>query len=136
MERFTIIDNGRAAHVDATVDAGAVLITPQAVESALGWQLKPEGFCRDGICLPLPADSAVVRDDLIDLVRLAGLLGRPIALDAREGAAYIGVAAAERARNLASLQASDFMLPDIHGRTHTLSQQHGNKVLLVAWASW
>ena len=37
---------------------------------------------------------------------------------------------------LRSLQAPDFELPDLDGRTHRLSDYIGNKVFLFAWASW
>jgi len=33
-------------------------------------------------------------------------------------------------------QAPDFALPDLAGRTHTLAEHRGKKILLVAWASW
>lgn len=62
--------------------------------------------------------------------------GRPVALDMDERVAYLGVAAAERAAALASLEAPDFTLPDLDGRLHTLSAHRGKKVLLVAYASW
>jgi len=59
-----------------------------------------------------------------------------VALDLDERAAYLGISAAERAKSLASLEAPDFTLPDLDGRMHSLSQQRGTKVLLVAYASW
>ena len=62
--------------------------------------------------------------------------GRPVAIDLPERAAYLGVAAAERAAALASLEAPDFTLPDLDGRPHALSAHRGKKVLLVAYASW
>ena len=62
--------------------------------------------------------------------------GRPVALDLEERAAYLGVPASERARQLSSLEAPDFTLPDLQGKLHALSAQRGKKVLLVAYASW
>ncbi|TAJ31410.1 MAG: redoxin domain-containing protein, partial [Reyranella sp.] len=35
-----------------------------------------------------------------------------------------------------SLEAPDFTLPDLDGKTHSLAEQRGKKVLLVSWASW
>ncbi len=61
---------------------------------------------------------------------------RPFAVDHEERVACLGVAAATRSAALASLEAPDFALPDLAGRLHTLSEQRGRKVLLVAWASW
>ena len=62
--------------------------------------------------------------------------GRPVAIDRDERAALLGVSAAERTRTLSSLEAPDFTLPDLDGRVHSLSEQRGKKVLLVAYASW
>ena len=61
---------------------------------------------------------------------------RPVAVDHEERVACLGVTAATRSAALASLEAPDFALPDLVGRLHTLSEQRGRKVLLVAWASW
>ncbi len=72
----------------------------------------------------------------IERARQAESAGRPVALDRKERAAYLGVPAVERAAALASLQAPDFTLPDLAGRPHSLSAQRGKKVLLVAYASW
>ena len=70
------------------------------------------------------------------LAERARAAGRPVALDAGERAAYLGIAARERARALAALEAPDFTLPDLDGRPHSLAAHRGRKVLLVAYASW
>jgi peroxiredoxin len=44
--------------------------------------------------------------------------------------------AGERTAALACLEAPDFVLPDLAGRVHRLSDYRGKKVLLVTWASW
>ena len=133
---FTLIDETRATAVEADVGADGVRVAPAVVRDALGWELKPQGLCRNGQCIPVPPAARLVRDDGVDLAALATLLGRPLALDAGERAACLGVAAAERASRLASLDAPDFTLPDLDGRPHTLSGYRGTKILLVAWASW
>jgi hypothetical protein len=115
---FTVIDQGRATEVDARVDGERVRLSPDALRRALGWEV------HDGTLGPL------------DLAEVAGAHGRPLALDVAEGAAYVGAAAGERAQALASLVAPDFTLPDLAGRSHTLSAYRGQKILLVAWASW
>jgi len=69
-------------------------------------------------------------------IERAGAAGRPVAADLEERAAYVGVAAGERARQLASLQAPDFTLPGVDGRLHALSAHRGRKIFLVAYASW
>ena len=72
----------------------------------------------------------------LERLKQAEAAGRPFALDLEERAAYLGVPASERARQLSSLEAPDFTLPDLQGKLHALSAQRGKKVLLVAYASW
>ena len=61
---------------------------------------------------------------------------RPLALDAEERAAYLGTSAGDRGEALATLQAPDFTLADVEGKLHSLSDYRGQKILLVAYASW
>jgi hypothetical protein len=70
------------------------------------------------------------------LIERAEAAGRPVALDAEERVAYLGVSARERARQLASLAAPDFALPGAEGQPHSLAAHRGKKVFLVAYASW
>lgn len=132
---FTLIDDGRPLSVAASVGGGRVALRPDAL-AALGWDLHPEGLCREGLCVPVPDGAALEGPDGVDLVALARALDRPLALDADERVAWLGVSAGERARALSLLVAPDFTLPDLDGRPHALAEQRGRKVLLVAWASW
>ena len=133
---FTLLDETRATTVDATAGPDGVRLAETAVRDALGWELKPQGLCRGEQCLLVPSRDALVRDGTIDLATLASLLGRPLAMDTDEGVACLGGAAEDRARQLQSLEAPDFTLPDLDGRPHTLAGFRGKKVFLVAWASW
>ncbi len=126
----------RADKVAATIEAGRVLIGPQDVDATLGWKLRDEGLCRGDVCIPVRDRAALVQEDGIDLVGLAELLDRPLALDLEHGAAALGTSAGRRARRMESLQAPDFELPDLSGRLHRLSDYSGKKVLLIAHASW
>lgn len=133
---FTILDEGRAVVVPATVDGGRVRIPADAVHTALGWELHDGQLCSDTMCVPAPDTAALADERGIDLAALAAALDRPLALDVAESAAYLGVSAHERAQALSSLEAPDFTLPDLAGRLHSLSEHRGRKVLLVAYASW
>ena len=133
---LTIIDAGRTIEVEARVEGERVLLSPETLREALGWELHDGTLCNDAMCIPLPAGSALAEGAPADLAEVAAALDRPIAVDVAEGAAYLGGSARERAAALAALQAPDFTLPDLGGRSHTLSAQRGKKVLLVAWASW
>jgi hypothetical protein len=133
---FTIIDAGTPAVVSARIAGDRVRVPAAAVQQALGWEVHDGLLCRDTLCVPVPAGSALVSDGGVDLGTLAALLDRPLAVDLDERAAYLGVSAGERAGALSALQAPDFSLPDLDGQRHALSQQRGRKILLVAWASW
>jgi hypothetical protein len=133
---LTIIDAGRATEVQAHIDTDRVLLSPEALRDALGWELHDGTLCNDTMCVPLPAGSSLGAGGALDLAEVAAVLDRPLALDTGARAAYLGTSARERADALASLLAPDFTLPDLAGRPHTLSAHRGKKVLLVAWASW
>jgi len=105
-----------------------------------GWELKPEGLCRGSLCVPVPPGAPWVRgrgaDVRVDLAGLSRHMGQPVAASPEHAAWSIGDAADDLADRLRSLDAPDFTLPDLDGRTHTLSSFRGRKVFLLAWASW
>ena len=133
---FTLIDAGRPVEIDAAVDGDRVRLPHGAVKDALGWELHDGLLCNDAMCIPVADTAPLEQAGAIDLAALAAALDRPLALDPAEHAAYLGRSARERAQELASLQAPDFTLPDLDGRPHSLAEQRGKKVLLVAWGSW
>jgi hypothetical protein len=81
-------------------------------------------------------EESLPRAEGVERARRAEAEGRPVALDLDEGAAFVGIPARARARQLESLEAPDFALADLAGRTHRLSEHRGRKVLLVAYGSW
>ena len=136
METFTIIDGERAVPIGARRSGEGVLLDAAAVKAGLGWEIHDGLLCNDSMCIPLEQEGAVVRDGAIDLAGLAAAMDRAVAVDLDEKAAFLGGSARERCQALASQCAPDFSLPDLAGRTHTLTGQRGKKVLLVVWASW
>ena len=106
-------------------------LSAKDLDAVSGWQLSPDGLCRDGVCVPL---SVSARQRLLDCdqVCASGLwdeLGRPILHDASHSTWVLGEAALDRNRQLDSLEAPDFTLPDITGKLHSLSDYRGR-------ASW
>ena len=108
------------------------------LERVSGWTLKPEGFCKGEVCVPVPPSRAAefVSGQSYNLAALAGLLGRPVVADTVNHVWCIGEASGERRRALQSLEAPDFTLPDLAGRMHSLSDYRGKRVFLFSWASW
>jgi len=133
---FTLIDEGRVHVTPATMAGERVWLTPGALQAAFGWEVKPRGLCKDDRCIPVHGHGDVVTDAGVDLAGFAALLSRPLALDLEERVACLGASATDRAAKLASLDAPDFTLPDVDGTMHSLSDYRGQKILLVAYASW
>ena len=106
-------------------------LDPAGAEAVTGWTLKPEGMCRDEICVPLPAAMTAGGVDVLAFWRL---LGNPVV---SEGDTHVlGEGAQDRQSALDGLQAPDFALPDLDGTVHRLSDLRGKKVFLTTWASW
>lgn len=133
---FTLLADGHTTETTAVVDGDSVRIGADAVSRALGWELKPQGLCKDERCVPVRDREQLVRSDGLDLRVLADVLGCPLAVDVEERVACLGASSDERGARLATLEAPDFTLPDLNGKLHSLSDQRGKKVLLVAYASW
>ena len=133
---FTIIGEGRVVETQAIVDGSALRIPLDAVLPALGWEVKPQGLCKDDVCIPVQSQPALLNSDGVDLVALTALTAQPLAVDHDERVACVGESARARGAQLATLQAPDFSLPDLDGRRHALSDFRGKRVLLAAWASW
>ncbi len=112
------------------------LVDAGQLEQLLGWTLKPQGLCRDDECVIVPDRAALEHDGRVDLTAVASLLDRPSVVDDVSGAAAIGMPRASRRAALDDLQAPDFVLPDLDGTPHALSDHRSKKRLLVAFSSW
>jgi len=96
-------------------------------ERGTGWAIKPEGACRGDLCVPLP------RQGTLDVTIVAERLGMPVVHDP---AGVWAVGPASGGRVLDSAQLASIALPDRHGELFELDSLRGQKVLLLAWASW
>jgi hypothetical protein len=132
----TVIDNDREVSVHATVGPDTFAIPAGELERATGWVVKPEGLCRDTVCVPVRDRARLVSDDGVDLREVARLLDRPLAVEPTVGLAVLGEPPAALAGAGQSLVAPDFTLPDLDGRPVSLSEFDGRKRMLFAWASW
>ncbi len=133
----TLIAYGREP-VSADIDHAGVWLPVDRLQEATGWVLKPEGLCRDDICVPLPPgrETEFVTDGRLNLASFAEHMGQPLVREDAANLVLVGEAGGERLSRLASLEAPDFALPDLEGIIHRLSDFRGKKVLQVTWASW
>ena len=109
-------------------------MSPKDAETATGWTLKPEGMCRDDLCVPLP--ESAVKPNEVDVAAFWKKLGGPVIASDQRDVWALGAPADERNAALEGLEAPDFTLPDVNGVPRTLSQLRGKKVFLATWASW
>jgi len=138
----TIIYDDHATIIStANEDAGQLWITTVDLKRATNFELKPQGVCRNELCFPVPKarEQEFVRKSAgktwFNIVAFAGLVHQPVAHDEALATWYFGLRSDER-QGLSSLSAPDFTLPDLNGKTHSLSDFRGKKVLLLTWASW
>jgi hypothetical protein len=138
----TIIYDDHATEINtANEDAGQLWLTTVNLTRATGFELKAQGVCRNELCFPLPKfrEQEFVRKSAgktwFNLVAFAQLVNQPVAHDKALATWYFGLRSDQR-QGLSSLEAPDFTLPDMNGKTHSLSDFRGKKVLLLTWASW
>lgn len=101
------------------------------LERRTGWAVRPEGACKGDLCVPLPETDA----DALDAEALAERLGMPLLRDEAHGLWCLGPATVA-GRVLESTEAPDLVLPDLDGEPFALRSLRGQKVFLLAWASW
>jgi len=106
-----------------------------AFAARTGWDVKPEGLCQGDVCLPLP-DGAVTKG-IVNIEAVAERAGMPIVADEQHSLWALGPATAATGRALSTAKAPELELPDLRtGELFRLSSLSGQKVLLLAWASW
>lgn len=133
MSSFTVLCEGTEQVVDIATERHTM--TRADFEAATGWRVDERGLCRGEVCTPLPT-AELLDAGRVDIAAAAALTGRPWVVEPAARVGVLGEAAVTRSSALTSLQAPEFALPDLDGRVHRLSQYHGRKVLLAAYASW
>ncbi len=126
--------------VEGLVAAGHLWLSEAAMKDVAGFELKPEGLCRDDLCIPVPQDGSWerVRDGVkfIDLSAFADQIGQALVRDEGREVWSLAQAPVFRGLELEMGLAPDFQLPDREGRPVRLSDFRGKKVLILTWASW
>jgi hypothetical protein len=120
----------------AVIVSSSGTVSEQTLSSELGWTLKPEGLCREEVCVLVPDRARLVSDAGVDLETFAELMDRPVVVDPVAGLTAIGAPREQRRGALNDLHAPDFALPDLDGGVTALSDHRSKKRLLVAFSSW
>ena len=109
-------------------------LTVDEFEEATGWDIKPEGACKDAVCVPLPPLEPDA-EGRIDVAVVADRLSMPIAHDESNGLWALGPRSGDR-RVLDSARMPDLVLHDFAGKPFDVASLRGRKVVLIAWSSW
>ena len=107
---------------------------PAAFEAGTGWAINARGACHADLCVPLPPEATV--DGAIDVDVVAGRLGMPVVHDQAHDLVAVGPQTKVTGRALSTATAPPLELPDFDGHTFDLASLRGQKVMLLAWASW
>jgi hypothetical protein len=113
---------------ELSVDAGDL-------ERRTGWAVKPEGACKGEVCVPLPPEADIGRGR-VDVGVLAERLAMPLVRDEETSLWAMGPESAVSGRALTTATVPEIVLPDLDGNEVAISSLRGQKVLVVAWASW
>ena len=108
-------------------------LRPDELRAATGWEIKPEGACKDDVCVPLTGVGPVP-DGTIDVTAFAERMGMPLVADDRHEIWALGPRAGGNV--LTSVDLPDLVFSDFDGGTFDVASLRGRKVLLLAWASW
>ncbi len=118
-------------------------LTPAHFEAVTGFALKPEGFCRDALCVPMPPARATqlrrgsASNSAINIAAFAASDGTAMGRQRRGrllGARRTGRSAQRR---VAVTRSAGFRTAGSATESpHRLSDYRGLKVLLASWASW
>ncbi|KRO55563.1 MAG: hypothetical protein ABR77_01890 [Acidimicrobiia bacterium BACL6 MAG-120322-bin79] len=135
MTQLTVIDES-GSHSFERVGFGELGVSAGAFARATGWVLKPEGLCKEEICVPVRDATAMSNGDAIDVAEFARVTGRNVVIDTSRNVVAMGEQASNRAAAMATLDAPNFTLPDINGNSVSLSDFAHRKKLILAWSSW
>ena len=131
-----VSQNGESLSVEVAVSFGEFAVVVEDFERATGWQLKPQGLCLGDVCVPVRDLPLLTQDNQIDLVEFARLVNQNIVFDKARKIVALGERADLRGDEMSTLEAPDFVLPDIHGKKVSFSDFNRRKRLLLAWSSW
>lgn len=133
-----IMTRTQTCQVEGEIEQEDLWLSKEDFETVSEFELRPEGFCRGAVCIPIPSSHGreFVDRDRVNLSAFARFNGQPLVCDEAQSYWFLDDSVESRNRQLQSRSAPDFELPDLDGNLHKLSDYFGKKILLVSWASW
>jgi len=129
----TVLYGDRAVPLDVVrPDPKDLWVRVSDLKTINGFELKPQGACRDEICIPVA--KSLRQGSFFNLTGFAQKVHQPVVMDS--GVWSFGEIPLLRGAFVNSRVAPDFAVPDRKGRVVHLSDFRGKKVLIVTWASW
>ena len=136
--RATVLYDDRVVALDRVrsiaKDPSALWVRTRDLPRINGFELKPQGACREDICIPVP--KGMTDGDYFDLTAFGRRTGQAMVAEPSARVWSFGEMPVLRGAFLESRVAPDFTVPDRAGRAVRLSDFRGKKVLVVTWASW
>jgi hypothetical protein len=135
MSHITLLGPSGETEVEGSFDGDTALVAAGDLERATGWERKPEGLCRDDVCIPV-RDARVDEGDDLSLNAVATLLRAPFVAEPGASVVSLGEAGVLPTDRSGPMYAPDFTLESFAGGEVTFSSIGAKKKLLVTWASW
>lgn len=104
-------------------------LTGEEFVAGTGWEIKPEGACKAGVCVPLGQSAG------FDAMAAVERLGMAVVHDEQAGLWAFGPESFGN-RALLSAEAPELVLPDLDGNEFRLSSLRGQKAVIVSWAPY
>ena len=116
----TVLYQGRSVTLAETGAGDGLLIRPDDLAKVNGFEVKPEGACREELCIPLNEDVLIRQDgtEWFDLAAFADLVGQPYVADRPAGVWSFAEIPARRESMMVDAMAPDFEVTDRQDRAH------------------
>jgi len=134
----TVLYQGNTITLTETGDGSDLLIRPEDLTRVNGFELKPEGACYEGLCIPIGDDLLVDQNgkQWFNLSAFAKVLEQPFVADADHRVWSFAEIPLKRENMLLNGMAPDFEVTDRSGQVVRMADLKGKKALIVTWSSW
>lgn len=123
-----------------TLGQSGLWVAAEDLASVNGFELKPEGACLGSLCIPIKADSPMLKEEgdrqWIDACAFADMIEQPYIADEDTLIWSFGDVPAAREPLMTNAMAPDFEVTDREGNVVRMADYKGKKALIITWSSW